>query len=366
MTSKRSEQRVPQLLKSIAKDLGDEMTMEELRKRTLYQVAARKTKALWLPTEDGAGKLNDKATNEYWIHLRDNGMPQVVRDGVTPVTFDVLSGVDKQEYYHILFDGETIVRGQDTYGNDWDKVAPEMMDAIYWARTTNDKLFPRAIDAFDTYEEIANESHRRWAMIFAAYKASGETVDRRVASVTQHSDPSAPSSRIDYTRTTTEVTHLAVSGNSLSGAEFKIVTEAVLSAFPEYNSLERALFFGIDVRLESIVSSGNHMSKVGFELVSWATRTGRLIEVLTALKSNNSGNPHLQAIQIAGNNINTNGGTFVGGNMNIGGDVINGDKVNGDTIIVGNISAGSRGIAIGKNASTTIVTGDGNNIISRS
>lgn len=59
-----------------------------------------------------------------------------------------------------------------------------------------------------------------------------------------------------------------------------------------------------------------------------------------------------------GNNINTSGGDYVGGDKNIHGDDIHGDKiggdkVGGDKISVGNISGGS-GIAIGRGASANV------------
>jgi len=61
-------------------------------------------------------------------------------------------------------------------------------------------------------------------------------------------------------------------------------------------------------------------------------------------------------------NINTGGGSYVGGDQNIQGDVVHGDKVagdkvSGDKISVGNIS-GSSGIAIGSGAQASVHTGD--------
>lgn len=73
------------------------------------------------------------------------------------------------------------------------------------------------------------------------------------------------------------------------------------------------------------------------------------------LQYNLAGNAQIGQI---GNNINTSGGDYVGGNKNIHGDEIHGDKiggdkVGGDKISVGNISGGS-GIAIGSGASANV------------
>lgn len=87
------------------------------------------------------------------------------------------------------------------------------------------------------------------------------------------------------------------------------------------------------------------------ELPAVGTTFNQQNQTVHGIQVNTGGDAHIGQI---GDNINTGGGDYVGGNKTVNeGDVVHGDKVAGDKISVGNISGGT-GIAIGSGASANM------------
>lgn len=75
------------------------------------------------------------------------------------------------------------------------------------------------------------------------------------------------------------------------------VNDALLDAFPDIESIERLVRFGLDKNLNEI-ASGRDLVSVVFRLTSWAESQGRLTDLVDAAKEQNSGNEKLQALEI--------------------------------------------------------------------
>lgn len=80
----------------------------------------------------------------------------------------------------------------------------------------------------------------------------------------------------------------------LRGPQYKAFCDAIESAFPSQSEIERAVRFGLDVRLNTITSAGT-LPDIAFELVRWAESHERTATLLAALRRANPGNPALKA-----------------------------------------------------------------------
>lgn len=79
----------------------------------------------------------------------------------------------------------------------------------------------------------------------------------------------------------------------LRGPEFLQLEEALASAFPGRNDLERMVRFKLDENLEQIAGAGFY-SDVLFRLIQWAESHGRIPDLVTAARETNPGNVMLQ------------------------------------------------------------------------
>jgi V8-like Glu-specific endopeptidase len=79
----------------------------------------------------------------------------------------------------------------------------------------------------------------------------------------------------------------------LRGPEFLQLEEALASAFPDRNSLERMVRYKLDENLEQIAGA-EFFSDVLFGLIQWAESQGRVLDLVTAAREANPGNVLLQ------------------------------------------------------------------------
>lgn len=82
--------------------------------------------------------------------------------------------------------------------------------------------------------------------------------------------------------------------SKLSGAEVKLLQEALLSAFPTRSALAQMVRIALEENLDAIVAEKN-LSAVVFELIGWAEAQGRLDELVAAARYANQGNVELRA-----------------------------------------------------------------------
>jgi hypothetical protein len=82
----------------------------------------------------------------------------------------------------------------------------------------------------------------------------------------------------------------------LRGPEFLQLEEALASAFPGRNDLERMVRFKLDENLEQIAGAGFY-SDVLFRLIQWAESHGRIPDLVTAARETNPGNVMLQQFE---------------------------------------------------------------------
>lgn len=80
----------------------------------------------------------------------------------------------------------------------------------------------------------------------------------------------------------------------LSGADSRELHAAVLAAFPSFDDLNRAVYFGLGLKLPTI-SDNRSMDSTVFSLIEWARARGRLKELLGALRDSNGTNRDLIA-----------------------------------------------------------------------
>jgi hypothetical protein len=76
-----------------------------------------------------------------------------------------------------------------------------------------------------------------------------------------------------------------------------LLYRALLAAFPDQESLERMLRFGMDLSLDEI-SAGNLSDRV-FAVIRYAEAHGRLDELVRVAREDNPGNPELRAAAAA-------------------------------------------------------------------
>jgi hypothetical protein len=79
----------------------------------------------------------------------------------------------------------------------------------------------------------------------------------------------------------------------LRGPEFLQLEEALASAFPDRNSLERMVRYKLDENLEQIAGA-EFFSDVLFGLIQWAESQGRVLDLVMAAREANPGNVLLQ------------------------------------------------------------------------
>ncbi len=82
---------------------------------------------------------------------------------------------------------------------------------------------------------------------------------------------------------------------NLTGKQFKQLTEALTSAFPNRNSLAQMLRFGLEKPLNNI-SQGSNLSEIAFEVMETAEAEGWVKDLILAAREHNSGSPELRAI----------------------------------------------------------------------
>jgi hypothetical protein len=81
----------------------------------------------------------------------------------------------------------------------------------------------------------------------------------------------------------------------MNGQTYKVVTEALLAAFPSRSALSRALLFGCELRLNEIAGDGIPLPAVVGELLTYMNSQGVAATVLKGLLSQNPLNPKLQS-----------------------------------------------------------------------
>lgn len=148
---------------------------------------------------------------------------------------------------------------------------------------------------------------------------------------------------------------------SLQGSQFEQLQAALISAY-DAPSLAQMVRFALGEEL-AVIAGGANFSQVVFELIRWAERTGQTQALVAAAVAGNPGNPrlkryaeqHLGATDgnppaagqagahgledyppAQGGNqpriaIDTDGGTFIGGNVAIGGNFVGRDHTPADT-----------------------------------
>ncbi|MDJ0775207.1 MAG: SUMF1/EgtB/PvdO family nonheme iron enzyme [Mastigocoleus sp. MO_167.B18] len=80
----------------------------------------------------------------------------------------------------------------------------------------------------------------------------------------------------------------------LSGGEHKEFSNALISAFPSYKSLEMMVRYQLDQSLETIAADKGNLNEVVFELIKWA-ESRRLEELIEGAYKENPANPELKA-----------------------------------------------------------------------
>ena len=81
----------------------------------------------------------------------------------------------------------------------------------------------------------------------------------------------------------------------LDGPQQKQVREALKSAYPTRQDLERMVFDGLGEHL-SFLASDDNLEHTVFELLRWAQARGRLEELIVTASKQNSGNPQLMSV----------------------------------------------------------------------
>jgi|GEM_PF-1416530 len=79
----------------------------------------------------------------------------------------------------------------------------------------------------------------------------------------------------------------------LTGDQRKQLEEALLSAFPSKSDLERMVLDELGENLD-VISSGESLKAVTFDLIKWANANGKLDDLVRGAKRANPGNPDLQ------------------------------------------------------------------------
>ena len=80
----------------------------------------------------------------------------------------------------------------------------------------------------------------------------------------------------------------------ISGKEIKILNEALISAFPDYEKLKRMVRFQLDENLEKIVGKGT-IDEVIFNLSNWAEEQDKLKSLIEGAYEENPGNQRLKS-----------------------------------------------------------------------
>jgi hypothetical protein len=88
----------------------------------------------------------------------------------------------------------------------------------------------------------------------------------------------------------------AVDFRKLSGAHWKSLQSAPLSAFPSYGELDQLVQFRLGVALPTIVASGG-LDQVVFELIRWSQARGLTEELYRAACEERPGNPAIVALR---------------------------------------------------------------------
>jgi len=81
---------------------------------------------------------------------------------------------------------------------------------------------------------------------------------------------------------------------NLSGQQFGQLLDALVSAFPNIETLEVFVKRRMDENLNAI-AGGSNLTAVVYKLIEWATARGRLAELVEAAYRDNSGDPKLRA-----------------------------------------------------------------------
>jgi hypothetical protein len=81
---------------------------------------------------------------------------------------------------------------------------------------------------------------------------------------------------------------------TLNGMQKKDLRRALLAAFPSASELRRMTSDQLDENLAAITAQSESLEQNAFDLISWAEAHGRLAELVSAGRNQNSGNPDLQ------------------------------------------------------------------------
>ncbi len=79
----------------------------------------------------------------------------------------------------------------------------------------------------------------------------------------------------------------------LTGKQRKQLQQALVSAFPTHGKLVQMVSFQLDANLDTIAGGQNYLEVV-FNLIAWAEAEGRLEDLVTAARFQNSGNSSLR------------------------------------------------------------------------
>ena len=85
----------------------------------------------------------------------------------------------------------------------------------------------------------------------------------------------------------------AVANFRLTGKQLKQLDLAIRAAYPNFDSLKECLLFEMDVRANEIVRYQTNLKQQIADVLEWAEASGRMRELVVALRSHTPGNPVL-------------------------------------------------------------------------
>lgn len=119
-------------------------------------------------------KLDVTTTLDYCRYLGKFGSSvQVGYKGGICTSLESILGIVEKALLHPLKDDELIHEGIDSLGNDWTNIPREIMRALFWARKTNHRLWPKNSDAYDIFHQINVPNPKgRWENIIQEFDAA--------------------------------------------------------------------------------------------------------------------------------------------------------------------------------------------------
>lgn len=185
--TKMKDLTINELLAALKNKPNNDELFDELHRRDQYINAHRKTHRLVVL--DATKTLDVDKTLAYWKYLQRGHVQREFQGGQVTTLEKSLGRVEKL-LYHPVVPGETINEGIDRWGKNWgdDRVSTELMEAVYWARTTSHVLFPKNPDPITVYKELtAKELDERWSQILEDYRAAVQDDEAHVSLVVKES-----------------------------------------------------------------------------------------------------------------------------------------------------------------------------------